>query len=73
MDVNFSQVRISSNNTNYLANRTSLNNLAAAIIYRYQEYLEQCGQEISFRQIQCRMANPKYALEALCVALDLKI
>lgn len=73
MDVNFSQDRISSNNTNYLANRTSLNNLAAAIIYRYQEYLEQCGQEISFRQIQCRMANPKYALEALCVALDLKI
>lgn len=72
MDVNFSQDRISCNNINYLANRTALNNLAAAIIYRYQDHLEKGGQKLSFRQIQCRLANPKLALEAICIALGIK-
>ena len=72
MDVNFSQDRISCSNINYLANRTSLNNLAAAIIYRYQDHLAQKNEVLSFRQIQTRLENPKIALEAIYVALGLK-
>lgn len=73
MDVNFSQDRINCSNVNYLSNRTSLNNLAAAIIYRYQNHLDKLGENLSFRQIQTRMENPKHALEAICVALGLRV
>lgn len=74
LDVNWSQDAMQAKNPVYIANRSTLNKLALAMVENYRFWLCETGRlkslkAVSIKQLQLRCRNPEIALECMAASL----